>query len=108
MPSGIEYRRRRYWQRKAWLNMVKLERGCDRCGYRVSPAALEWDHRPGEIKSFQINNSWSRSREALLDEMAKCDLLCANCHREETAERRSLANPRAASVREVPAPEEAA
>lgn len=108
MPGSREYRQRRYWRRKAWLNMVKLERGCDRCGYRVSPAALDWDHLPGQVKSFSINAAWSRSVEVLEAEMAKCQLLCANCHREDSQERRTPANRLGKSVREVRAPEEAA
>lgn len=99
--------RKRYQREKAWMSMLKLERGCDLCGYRTSPAALDWDHRPGEIKSFKLND-WSRSREKLLEEMQKCDLLCANCHREQTDLRRSPANRIGRNVVEVRAPEEAA
>ena len=101
------YRRRRYAQRKAWMNTIKLDRGCDVCGYRTSPAALDWDHLPGQIKSFQISQAWSRSEKALLAEIAKCRLVCANCHRQDTNERRTPANWRAKNVREVRAPEEA-
>lgn len=103
-----EYNNARYRRKKAWLNMIKLERGCDRCGYAISPAALDWDHRPGEIKRFGISAAWSRRDEVILEEIAKCDLLCANCHRAEMAQRRSQANIKAKNVREVRAPEEAA
>ena len=108
MTSSREYRQARYWRRKAWLNMMKLERGCDRCGYRTSPAALDWDHLPGQIKSFQISQAWSRSEEALLAEMAKCQLVCANCHREDSQQRRTAANWRGRNVKEVKTPREAA
>lgn len=108
MPSDREYRKRRYARRKAWLNLMKLERGCDRCGYRTSPAALDWDHKPGVVKSFQISQAWSRSEEAILAEIEKCRLVCANCHREDSQERRTAANWRGSSVREVKAPEEVA
>jgi hypothetical protein len=42
---------------------------------------MQWDHRPGEEKLGDINEDfWDRSREEILAEIAKCDLVCANCH----------------------------
>lgn len=56
------------------------------CGYNRCTAALEFHHRDPEAKLFNVNmmtmtNSWS----AIVAEVAKCDLLCANCHREHHA-----------------------
>ena len=83
---------RRYEKRRAMLNQMKTDRGCDRCGYNMYAGALDWDHRPNEAKVFAISGGWSRSYEKLLAEIAKCDLLCANCHRRVTDERRTWAN----------------
>jgi hypothetical protein len=74
----------------AQVNAMKMARGCDDCGYSRIPEALEFDHRPGTIKrgsiSNMINSSWPWL--GILYEIAKCDLVCANCHRERTVGRK--------------------
>lgn len=73
--------------RRARLNGIKVRAGCLDCGYREHPAALDFDHRPGTLKKFQIGKS-QLSWERVLVEIAKCDVRCANCHRIRTQERR--------------------
>lgn len=58
--------------------------GCRVCGYNEHPAALDFDHRDPAAKSFGIGHATSRTWESVLFEIAKCDLLCANCHRVKT------------------------
>jgi hypothetical protein len=59
---------------------------CVDCG-ESDPIVLEFDHI-GE-KSFTIGNELSRRNwRAILDEMGKCDVVCANCHRRRTGRRR--------------------
>src|SRR5436189_289525 len=53
---------------------------CEDCGYDVSVAALEFHHRDSKTKDFGVGD-FSGSWERLVAEAAKCDLLCANCHR---------------------------
>ena len=64
------------------MNAIKVGRGCDRCGYATCGAALQWHHRDTETKVAQVSWMLSYSKERLDAEMAKCDLLCANCHHE--------------------------
>lgn len=58
---------------------------CVDCG-EVDPLVLELDHRePGE-KAFNISDLLGRSRLDLIkEELEKCDVRCANCHRRKTA-----------------------
>lgn len=66
----------------AALQAIKLERGCVDCGYDAHPAALDFDHRDPATKCFDISRALStRSLSTLLEEVAKCDVRCANCHR---------------------------
>jgi hypothetical protein len=59
---------------------------CVDCGER-DPVVLEFDHL--RDKSFAIGPALSRrSWQAILDEMEKCEVVCANCHRRRTARRR--------------------
>ena len=58
---------------------------CADCG-ETDPIVLEFDHL-GE-KRFEVTNQFaSRNWQEILDEMAKCDVVCANCHRRRTASR---------------------
>lgn len=63
--------------------------GCMDCGYRRHAEALQFDHRPGEIKVHNIAG-WPFGLESMIEEMDKCDVVCANCHAIRTALRRHL------------------
>lgn len=42
---------------------------------------LVFHHRDPATKKFQVGqNQWGRRRSVILEEIAKCDVLCANCH----------------------------
>jgi len=42
---------------------------------------MQWDHRPGFEKLGDLSaDFWGHTREEILAEIAKCDLVCANCH----------------------------
>ncbi len=47
---------------------------------------MEFDHRDPETKLFALTSSRAmlKPREELLAEIAKCDIVCANCHRART------------------------
>jgi hypothetical protein len=66
---------------------IKLERGCADCGYNADPVALDFDHVRGE-KKFIVGHIMGHGLPALLNEAAKCDVVCANCHRIRTTDRK--------------------
>lgn len=71
------------------LAQIKLERGCADCGYQEHAAALDFDHRPGEVKLFDVASGPARRGWGAIEaEVAKCDVVCANCHRIRTYTRR--------------------
>jgi hypothetical protein len=56
---------------------------CEICGYRRCLHALEFHHQDPAVKSFGIAlRGITRSIETVRREVAKCALLCANCHAE--------------------------
>jgi hypothetical protein len=58
---------------------------CADCGERYPPYVMDFDHREGEQKVGVIAQLVSTATTAgLLGEIAKCDVVCANCHRERT------------------------
>lgn len=83
-------KRRQYKARlRERRDVLKLERGCVNCGYSRHPAALEFDHLPGSEKSKDIAAliSYGKPWSVVLAEIEKCEVVCANCHRERTAAR---------------------
>lgn len=56
---------------------------CQQCGYDKCVGALDFHHRDPSEKDFSIAALGNcRAWEVVKKELDKCDLLCANCHRE--------------------------
>ena len=62
---------------------------CADCGNTYPPECMDFDHRPDEDKSFDISRGSVRAWPVVEAEIAKCELVCANCHRIRTKNRRS-------------------
>ena len=68
------------------LELVELLGGkCQACGYSKNLAALQFHHLNPNEKQFKLGHRMlsNRSWDAILKEVQKCILLCANCHAEE-------------------------
>src|SRR5205807_7072951 len=63
--------------------------GCVDCGER-DPVVLDFHHLHG--KTFNINRAYQCSIKRILEELAKCVLLCANCHRRREYRKRNGIN----------------
>ena len=56
---------------------------CNICGYSKCRNALEFHHRDPSKKDFEIGKDFrKKSLKDIKNEIDKCDLVCANCHRE--------------------------
>lgn len=66
---------------KLWYKSIKSSLSCARCGER-HPATLQFHHRNRSEKDFSISAAICRglSVQTIEVEMAKCEILCANCH----------------------------
>lgn len=73
-------------RRVEWLRSLK-EGPCTDCGKSFNPVAMQWDHI-GTDKAFDISNGTSKPKQTILNEIAKCELVCANCHAVRTWQRR--------------------
>lgn len=83
---------------RAMINKIKLDRGCETCGYNANAAALSFDHLDPSIKYRTKSgravhiadmtkggaNGSRYSMRTILAEIEKCRVLCANCHMEHT------------------------
>ena len=73
----------------AWYTELKAGKPCADCGVGFHPVAMHWDHLPGQAKTADLSFLARRgNRERVLEEIAKCELVCANCHAIRTYERR--------------------
>ena len=85
-------RKRKYEERKSrkarryyWLNKYKTSKGCEDCGYNSHAVALDFDHINPREKSFNISARVDLSTvKTIINEVRKCRVLCANCHRIKT------------------------
>jgi hypothetical protein len=62
---------------------------CQDCEYSYPYYVMDFDHRPGEEKLFNVSQM-AREKlniDAIKKEISKCDIVCSNCHRIRTYNR---------------------
>lgn len=63
----------------------KKNKPCEDCGKSYPPYVMDFDHRDPNIKEFNVGGSCHMHGLAkTLEEIDKCDVVCANCHRIRT------------------------
>lgn len=72
-------------RRRRWLQGLK-DKPCVDCGGTFPPVCMDFDHVRGK-KLFSIGPNSHVAEDRVLKEIAKCDLVCSNCHRIRTARR---------------------
>lgn len=75
------------------ITLIRLLGGsCNKCGYARSAAALDFHHRNPNEKKYTVSRLLYHAKDfdKALEEVKKCDLLCANCHRETTYEHQPI------------------
>ena len=73
---------------KAEVNEIK-SKPCMDCGVSYPPYVMDFDHRVGVEKEGLVSKLVAQgSRQRVYKEIEKCDVVCANCHRIRTWERR--------------------
>lgn len=71
------------FRRRRKENLIKvLGSKCCLCGYDKCIGALEFHHIDETNKKFQLSSGNCHSLDEDLEEVKKCILVCANCHRE--------------------------
>jgi hypothetical protein len=81
--NSYEYQKLRGLKRKVYL--IDLRGGfCERCKYNKNISALDFHHKDPSAKDGQLDmRTLSNSTmEWIMKEFEKCEILCANCHRE--------------------------
>ena len=78
--------RRRYHERSALIRAEK-DKPCADCGVRYPYYVMHFDHLGAEPKLFNLGRAGARAWASIQAEIAKCDVVCANCHAERTFRR---------------------
>ncbi len=59
---------------------------CTDCGIKYPYYVMHFDHRDPKLKRRSLAVMSTYSKETIMTEVAKCDLVCANCHAKRTYE----------------------
>jgi hypothetical protein len=62
---------------------------CADCGGRFPPYVMDFDHKDWSTKTATISMMRHSTLERIKEEIAKCELVCSNCHRIRTHKQRS-------------------
>jgi hypothetical protein len=75
------YNRKRLAAAKFVLDCHKIVQGCRKCGYSKLPGVLELHHNNPLLKRYNVTKTNVPRKDFHL-ELAKCVVLCGNCHTE--------------------------
>lgn len=85
------------WNKRRWeVNKAALDQlksgPCADCGNKYPPYVMEFDHVPERGKKVanvgaMCGSNYTTAKKVQA-ELAKCDLVCANCHKVRTHSRR--------------------
>ncbi|MCI0558295.1 MAG: hypothetical protein MN733_07345 [Nitrososphaera sp.] len=79
-----QYRQNQRRVARDFLNWCKAQ-PCQDCGNSYPPYVMDFDHRPGTEKKFSLGmDAYNMSHKQIVEEVLKCDVVCANCHRVRT------------------------
>ena len=85
-PCAVEYAHERNEARRKVLDALKSA-PCTDCGNQYPPVCMDFDHIGEKLFSIAKARSRGMDWQKVLDEIAKCELVCANCHRVRTRDR---------------------
>jgi hypothetical protein len=80
--------KRRVERTRLAVRQYKEARACADCKKTYPAHVMDFDHVRGK-KLFDISKMPDYPRRKIAEEIAKCDLVCANCHRIRTFSRRA-------------------
>lgn len=79
--ARLARRRRHRDAERRWMAELKAGVACADCGGTFPIYVMHWDHLPEFHKVGEISSMVSsRKREEIMEELKKCELVCANCH----------------------------
>lgn len=75
-----------YYHKQNLIQSAKMK-PCADCGQSFPPMCMEFDHLPEHKKEYNIGSMMNNRLELIVAEIAKCEIVCACCHRIRSATR---------------------
>lgn len=85
--TGAKKSKRVRTAKRDFVNNYKNSTPCSDCGIIYPYYVMDFDHIIGEKKFELCRGKWIMSWRSIAEEISKCDLVCANCHRKRTWDR---------------------
>lgn len=89
---AAEYKRRQRQVLKGYITQAKAT-PCKDCGGSFTAPIMEFDHLHNKTRNVSEMVNAAVSLHTLKEEIAKCEVVCANCHRIRTFKRREGSSP---------------
>lgn len=77
---------RKVLRRLAYV-LLALAKPCTDCGHYYGADQMEFDHLPQYVKLFSPREVCNRSLTAIKTEIAKCEIVCCECHQKREVAR---------------------
>ena len=86
LAINAAYSRQRRQERKDFIHKIKQDKPCADCGQIYPPYVMEFDHLEPSAKLHNVSTLAGQNYafDTRLEEIAKCELVCSNCHKERT------------------------
>lgn len=86
--NKVYYKKKARTHSKATQELItSLKQGpCKDCKQKFHPWQMDFDHIDG-VKEFNLGFGRYKGKAKIIAEIAKCELVCANCHRDRTYRR---------------------
>lgn len=72
---------------KLFIRSLK-DKPCTDCDIKYPYYVMEFDHLRDKQFTFSRRKTLGKGRQTILDEASKCEVVCSNCHKERTYQRR--------------------
>jgi hypothetical protein len=88
-PEAVRATKHRLLARQRAAVRAAKDKPCTDCGIQYPYYVMEFDHLDADSKEFNVSAGvTSRGFGRLMAEIAKCEVVCANCHAERTYQRK--------------------
>lgn len=88
----LDRNKRAVFDTREWLAAYKTGKPCADCNGVFHHVAMDFDHLGDKL--LDVSDMIKHGKKKILEEIAKCELVCSNCHRIRTYERMLLSSNR--------------
>lgn len=74
-------------RKKEYIHNIKLNVPCADCKVVYPPHVMDFDHLDGSKKKAKVPELVNNGYKTINEEIAKCEIVCSNCHRQRTHDR---------------------